>query len=172
MGRIKSAVQQSAVIIAIPLLLGGCAVSTPVTVTPTVVELQTANAVEFPAPAGATGDLRSQWRAALQAAFASRSVNIQQGAPFLADFALSIRNAETGIATVSDNSKDIDWQSQPRRNRLLDKCKAQRMRGTLVIFRRANGSIIYRGESETDACRFGSAELTVMANELVDNAIN
>ena len=30
----------------------------------------------------------------------------------------------------------------------------------------------YRGESEADACAFGPVEMTDMANELVDNAVN
>lgn len=163
--------QRLAALSALSLLVSACAVSGPVSIKPTIVNLQTADSIEFPTT-GDAGTLRSQWGAALNNAFSAKAIGVVDGAPFLADFALSLRSAESGVAVVTDDIAEIDWQSAPRSKRLLDKCEAQKLRGTLVIFRRSDGEIVYRGESEANACAFGSDDITRMAAELVESAVN
>jgi hypothetical protein len=74
------------------------------------------------------------------------------------------------LAKVNEPVGEVDWQSEPRDNRLLDICKAKRLRGSLVLFNRATGKIAYRGESEADGCKFGPTDFDAMATQLVSDA--
>ncbi|MXO90980.1 hypothetical protein [Pontixanthobacter aquaemixtae] len=152
------------------LLLSACAVHSPPAINSSVSTLQSASAIKFP-EADDRGGLRAQWQEALKTAFAAHSVMQQADAPFVAELALSVRDAETGLASTEQNTPEIDWRSSPRSNRLFDRCKAQRMRGTLVIYRRSDGAIVYRGESESDDCDFGADAFQAMADQLVSDAI-
>lgn len=119
----------------------------------------------------ADDSLRSHWGAALSRSFQNQSVKIEKTAPFIADFALSVRDAESGLANPAEAGGEIDWQSAPRESRLLDICKAKRMRGSLVIFDRTTGAIAYKGESEADGCKFSQPDFDTMAALLVADAV-
>ena len=152
------------------LAISACAIRTPGSLSSSDVTVGSVSAIEFPA-IDATDTLRARWAFALTSSFAKESVSRSPEAPFIADFALSIRPAVTGIAITGEETATIDWQSRPRKVNPFDKCKAQRARGTLAVFRRSDGIMIYRGEVEADSCDFDDSSLSNLADRLVADAL-
>lgn len=155
--------------------LAGCAVYQPASVQSQPAAKIVISAVEFPAPeptADHGDNLRSRWAAALGQSFRAKSVTVHSGAPYIADFALSVRDAKSGVADAASTAEHIDWQSPPRSSRFLDECSAKKLRGTLVVFDRASGKIVYRGESESEDCNFDRSALETMAVQIVSDLLN
>ncbi|UIP06877.1 hypothetical protein LY632_00305 [Erythrobacter sp. SDW2] len=128
--------------------------------------------VTMPADAPAGSD-SARLGAALQQAFNANSVSVGKGGRYLADFAVSFRDAEGGLTTstaVADE-KSIDWQARPRDGRVFDGCKAQRMRATLVLFDQQSGAMVYRGEGEATDCSFSDEAMDEVAMALVADAL-
>lgn len=150
--------------------LAGCAVYQPASIQSPTTAALVVSSVEMP-EVEQDGSLRSQWSSALEQSLRAQSINVQDGAPYIADFALAVREADTGIAETTSKADQINWQSAPREGRFLDECSAKKLRGTLVLFDRTNGAITYRGESESDDCKFDRAALDAMASQLVADLV-
>lgn len=157
-------------------LLASCAVATPVAIQSSGPALSGDHAVEL-VVADELSPLHGQFASALAEAFARHDVDTGQGAPLIADFALSVSFAEAGV--VAQNSadeaapaseQDIDWTAKPRSRRLFDKCDAQRARATLFIVDRTSGETVYRGEAEKIDCEIGKGAVSELAASLVDDA--
>jgi hypothetical protein len=160
--------------IAGPLLLalGGCAVATPFALHSSGPGLPPQTVVAMPA-APRIGSEQFRFGAALEQAFAARAVKVSADGRYLADYALSLRDAEGGLTTAID-AKDRDavvWKSAPRDGYPLDRCKAQRMRATLVLLDRQSGAMVYRGEGEATDCNFTDSAMTEVAKALVADAL-
>ncbi|MEO0463182.1 MAG: hypothetical protein AAF127_08630 [Pseudomonadota bacterium] len=96
-------------------------------------------------------------------------------APLLADYSMALGDAANGVlrgkGRYTEGKQEQDWITSPRRKRRFDKCEAQRLRGTLVLYDRASGQKVYRGSGEAVECEFGDAEIAALAQQLVDDAI-
>lgn len=155
------------------LTLGACAVSSPIAVTSDGSGLASVKAVHLES-AETEESARIAFEAALRRAFARESIALDKSAQYLADFAIALRSAETGLAQPQDiapGSNEVDWTSDPRKKRLFDRCSAQRIRATLVILDRQVGTVAYRGEGEADACAFEMEDYDRLATALVQDAL-
>lgn len=123
------------------------------------------------APFESDGSLRGNFGAALAEALAARSITTAQGAPIIAEFAIAVREAEAGIADPAGSTNDsIDWESRPRPRDWFDTCNATRLRATLLLLDRTEGTIRYRGVAETDDCNYDEVHLAELAEALVSDA--
>ena len=151
-------------------LLAGCAVKTPVAITSTTGTVADAGQVTL-AEAESDGTLRATFASALSDAFARHEVTLGEDSPLIADFALSERDAETGLVDPASSTEDaIVWTSRNRNRHLFDGCTARRLRATLVLLRRDGGEIAYRGVAETDLCESSEAMVEALADALVRDA--
>lgn len=159
-----------AMVSAMPAVLAACAVTTPVDVTATLGALPGATSVEV-APFSDDDSMRDRFGTALTDAFADANVRVATDSPVIAEFAIAERSATSGVADPEASSDEaIVWSSEPRDNDLLDKCVARRMRGTLVLLSRTDGSLLYRGVAESTDCDFEDSHFAAMANALVADA--
>ena len=157
---------------AFALVLSACAVTSPFVVESSG-SLTAVSAVAMPEDASAGGH-RAQLHSALVNAFADRSVAVSDDARYLADYSVSVRDAEGGLTTSTGpaaSEKDIDWTARPRNSRLLDGCGAKRMRATLVLMDRETGKMAYRGEGEATACSFSDSDIAQVSRQLVGDAL-
>ena len=154
------------------LALGGCAVASPFALQSSGSGVPTRAVVAMPIDAQEGSD-RARLAAALQRAFADRSVTVASDGSLLADYAVSLTSAEAGLTTsiASTDESAIAWQASPRKSRLFDGCEPQRLRATLVLLDRASGDLVYRGEGEATDCSFSSSALDAVAEALVADAL-
>lgn len=154
------------------LAFGGCAVASPFALQSTGSGVSSRAVVAMHVDAKAGSD-RARLAAALQKAFADRSVAVASDGPLLADYAVSVTSAEAGLTTsiTATDESAIEWQASPRKSRLFDVCEPQRLRATLVLLDRASGALIYRGEGEATDCSFSEAALDDVAKVLVADAL-
>jgi hypothetical protein len=154
------------------LTLAGCAVATPFALDSTGQGVPARAVVALPAEAAAGSD-QARLAAALQRAFSANAVSTAKDGRYLADFAVSLRDAAGGLTTSTEavDEQAIDWQAHPRNRRLLDGCTAQRMRATLVLFDRQSGEMVYRGQGEATDCGFSDEAMDEVASALVADAL-
>ena len=154
------------------LALAGCAVATPLALESTGTGLPGGTTIAFSSDDKPGGD-QARWGEALMRAFAARSLRVDATGRYLADYAVSFRDAEGGLttSTTAADAKSIDWQARPRKPHVLDGCDARRMRATLVLLDRESGAQVYRGEGEATACDFADGALDDVAEALVADAL-
>ncbi len=166
-------VTRTALLIVPSLGLAACAVATPVAVESTAPGYGSFSSVALQqAESGQTQ--RMAFADTLRRKFGDHAIVINADAPLLADYAISLRNSETGLAEPSDgaaSAQGIDWHSAPRKGRLFDKCEAVRLRATLVLLSKTEGSVVYRGHGETNACNASESDFDRLAATLVDDAM-
>ena len=157
-------------------LLSACAVSSPLQVTSNGAGAAPRSGVELPDLAEEPAEERRAFANALQRALVAQSVRVAAESPLLAEYSFSIGEATGG--TVAGKGDDVtagaepDWIAEPRNKHWLDRCDAQRMRGTLVLFSRTDGSIVYHGEASQIACSFSDEDITALSNALVADAFS
>lgn len=163
---------RSAVVALAMLALAGCNVAAPLAIDSTGPGLSAQALVAMPADASPGSD-PARLGAALQRAFSAHSVTVGKDGRYLADYAVSFRDAEGGLttSTAAPDEKSIDWEARPRDGRLFDGCKAQRMRATLVLLDRQSGAMVYRGEGEATDCSFSDEAMDEVAMALVADAL-
>ena len=150
--------------------LSACTVSIPVEVTATQGALPASSVIEL-ASYPTDESLRSQFGSALEAAFASHNVRLSSDGAVIAEFAVAERSATSGTADpAASTEENIVWSSEPRESHWWDQCEARRLRGTLVLLNRADGSLLYRGTAEAIDCDFGVDHLNAMAQALVQDS--
>lgn len=163
---------RSGLVVSLALAAGACAVASPFAVQSTG-SLSAVSAVAMPAEASAGGE-RAQLHTSLLRAFADRSVSVSADGRYLAEYSVSVRDAEGGLTTATSpvrSEDEIDWKAQPRDAKLFDGCTAQRMRATLVLMDRQTGTMAYRGEGEATACQFSGDDIAEVARQLVRDAV-
>ncbi len=123
------------------------------------------------APFEADGSLRAEFAGALADALSADSVIMTATAPIIVEFAISARDADAGIADPASSAADnIAWESRPRPRSRFDDCRAIRLRATLLLLDRAEGTIRYRGVAEKDVCDYTEPDLAELAAALVSDA--
>ena len=155
-------------------LLSACAVSTPVSIASTSGQLPPQAAVQV-APVEEDNSLRATFATALKNALASQIASLGSAsnstAPVIAEFAIAMRDAKTGVADPAESdAAAIAWESRPRNHHIFDNCSAQRLRATLVLLNREDGQMLYRGVGEADACNYSNAQMAELARALVTDA--
>lgn len=166
--------QRQATIVWAAATLGGCAVATPISIESSGRPVPGFASLHLEPTSDTRQAGRIEFEQALKQALAARDIAIDGAAPVLADYAVSIREARLGIAkkpAEGASATEPEWQSGARSNRLLDRCKALRLRATLVLFSRSSGDRIYRGAAETDSCEVSSADYARLASSLVEDAL-
>jgi|GEM_PF-1832599 len=155
---------------ALATVLGACSVVTPATITSTTGNLPQGQSVRL-APFSEDGSLRAAFGQRLAEAMAAQSIQLEDGAPVIAEFAIGARDASSGLADPDATAGNtIAWESQPRDQARFDECEARRLRATLILLDRAEGNILYRGVGESDMCALGDQELVDLANILIADA--
>ncbi|WP_299195955.1 hypothetical protein [uncultured Erythrobacter sp.] len=152
--------------------LGGCSVSEPLQLRSTTSASDAArDAIVFAVADEEAGTLRGRFAGALLDAFTFRGVTPQPEARLVADFSVSKGPAEIGIqrppAPATTLETGPDWIEPPRNSRRFDRCKAQELRGTLMLVDRQSGALVYRGTGTATECEFGEDELRALADGLV-----
>lgn len=167
-----SAISTFAATLGLALGLASCAITTPVAIASTTGALPAGHAIEL-APAETSHSTRARFATALEEAFRTHSVAIADGAPAIADFAFSSHDATSGVADPARQTAEgeIPWESHPRKRSPFDKCSAQRLRATLLLLSREDGSILYRGVGEADVCELGDEQVSALAEALVSDAL-
>ncbi len=153
--------------------LASCAVTEPLAITSTGSGngLARGSSVVLGAPDDLSSE-RGRFAGALAKAMMARSVRIADDGALLADFSIARADASGGVMNGPGNSaaSEQDWIASPRRDRRFDKCEAERLRATLVLYDRAGGAIVYRGSGNATQCGFADADITALAQGLVDDA--
>lgn len=156
---------------ALAVALAGCAVATPAQITSTQGAMPTGVTVRM-AASEADGSLRSAFAAALEQSLQAHGVTIETGGAMIAEFGIGARDASAGVANPAVSTPDnIVWESLPRESQWYDECEAIRLRATLVLLDRAEGTLAYRGVAESDVCSYSQADLRQLADVLVADAL-
>ncbi len=154
--------------------MAGCAVSQPLEITSTGSGMARGASVTITAEDDAASE-RGRFAKALQDALAARSSTQADDAPLIADFSIARTAAAGGVINgkgeAGQGKQAPDWIAAPRPDRRFDKCNAQRLRATLVLYDRANGAIVYRGSGMATECGFTDADIAALAHGLVDDAV-
>ncbi len=165
------------------LALSACAVSAPLQVATHEVspKAQFQEPVELALSPEDKGQ-RVMFAEALGRAFRSNSISLQPPGTkaakgLIADYALSSAHAGAGVVEAGKEvARDgqPEWAAEPRKRGLLgflDRCKETRLRGTLVLFDRVSGSIIYRGSANSGGCGITQEAIDSLATSLVADAV-
>ena len=148
------------------LALCACNVATPPRIAST--GMAGDHAIAFVRPEGAVG-LRANFAESLSDGLRDSGVTLSADGPLIADFSIAKRDAREGLADPAAQQEGVavNWDSAPRNRRIFDRCSAERLRATLVLFDRTDGSVAWRGSGELEACTIGKAQVEAMANALV-----
>lgn len=160
--------------ITLALLVAACAVSSPLEITSTGPGLDRGQSVALSLPED-TESLRGRFAAALAQALEAEAVRIAPDAPILADFSVAQSVATAGVIRGEgqpiEGNEGQDWYAEPRKERTFDKCEAQRLRATFVLYDKATGELAYRGSGVAIECDFDAEALREFADGLVANAL-
>lgn len=112
------------------------------------------------------------YKEALERSFHSKGFSLTRDSKYIADFAISARASDSAIAVVKDTSQEIDYVSSSRERKFLQECDGKRLRATLIVFDRSDGSVAFRGIRESDVCEVTENAVSLMADELVTGAVS
>jgi len=157
-------------LLAVLFVLSACAVSTPASITSTKASPQAITNIELLSENRNAG-LRAQFFDDLTNTLQSRGVSIQTGAPHVADFAVSQRQAGVGLQSISQDSDAAEPIEPPFKQRWYHKCKPNRVSASLVIYARSNGAVQAKASGEFLACPGDMSQLEDLAQVLVDRTL-
>ena len=154
-------------------LVSACSVSSPLEISSTGAGLERGASLKLSRSEDAQS-LKGRFEAALAEALTQGAVPLSDQAQFVADISVAQAGASGGVVRgegeADKSDADQDWISTPRERRTFDRCKAQRLRATLVIYDKVAGTVIYRGSGQATQCEFDQSDLTEFANALVQDA--
>lgn len=155
--------------VSVACALGGCAVNEPARLRASEGQLPNGASVSL-LPGSESAPLHGQLHAALANAFAAQEVPLADAGTLIADFGISVQDADVGQVLDPDMNGDsnaIDWQARPRTGQIFDSCDPVRAQATLALFNRQSGTIAYRGEAEAIACTADEIDIASLADVLV-----
>lgn len=154
------------------MMTSACAVTSPLAIDSTGDGITSAGKVALAVSNDEKSERRARFAGALGEAFADRSIPVAADGGYVADYAISLGEAADGVVRGEAKAgTEPDWLATPRSAGRFDKCDAQRMRGTLVLFDRASGEVIYRGSASRIECGFDDGDIDAMADALVADAL-
>lgn len=115
---------------------------------------------------------RARFSSELKSALTKNRVVLAEGSPLIAEYTLSAQPSdlalsEPAITTGTGNSKS----QLSRKARWWDKCKVEKIRGSLALFDRASGVLSAKSEAEYFACAGDLTGLADLADMLVRAAV-
>ncbi|MEM1052510.1 MAG: hypothetical protein AAGI28_10485 [Pseudomonadota bacterium] len=156
------------------LSLSGCAIATPATLTSASPSTRNASqsftSIELLSETEEAG-LRAQLLEELKNSLENRAVTVQKGAEFIGDYSVSTRPAELGLQTIEESSESSETTDSGFTPRWYHKCEPNRVSASLVIYSRANGTVLTKSSGEFLACPDDLAELRPLADLLVDSIV-
>lgn len=122
-------------------------------------------------PVGQPGSPSDSFRSHIADALKQAGISLDAQARLIADVSLSVAPAEMGVvskpAQNAPAGREAQWLAAPRDKRLLDRCRAQRMKGVLSVFDRETGNLVFRSESTAMACSFSAEDQRAAADALI-----
>lgn len=161
----------TALLLAGAFLASACTVSTPATITSTQRAPQVISSVELLSETGETG-LRARFLEDINEALRARSVAVQTGADFVADFSVSQREAKLGLQAISKGEETSAPPEPDFKSRWFHKCKPHRVSASLVIYARSSGRVHAKSSGEFLTCPGDLAQLDDLAQILVDRTLS
>lgn len=153
-------------------MVSACSVSSPLVIDATDNGRIATRSVALAIADEDTDTRRGLFGNALRGAFAALDFAIQPDGKLVADYAIAEGPAADGVMSAAPEAGQTpQWLSQPRVKKRFDQCKPRRLRATLVMFDRTSGAIAYRGSAARIECAFAPADVTAMADALVNDAV-
>lgn len=153
------------------LCLSGCSVERPLRTAPTAstsekLPLRSVALLTEPGSPAA-----ERFRSDIAGSLTQAGIAIDLQARLVADVSMSIAPAEVGVVSKPAQSAPAGgtarWLAEPRDKRMLDRCRAQRMKGILSLFDRESGDLVFRSEATALACSFSAEDQRAAADALV-----
>lgn len=154
----------------VSVLAAACAVSTPAAITSVKPSPRPITNVEL-LNESSEGDLRSRFHSELVQKLGERGVTLTPGADFIADFAVSQREANVTLQPVSSSEQPSGPTEPDFRSRWYHKCKPHRVSASLVVYARSNGAVEAKSSGEFLACPDDLSQLDDLAQILVDRLL-
>lgn len=151
--------------------LAGCAVTEPLSLESIAKGVPRSVTVALIVESGDAGTQRGVFGLALAKSFADNAFAINPSALLVADYAIAVSGADAGMANSELQANEVDWLSEPRKERRFDECEAKRLRGSLALFNRETGAQVYRGSASQIGCDFSDQDVSEMAQALVRDAL-
>ncbi len=168
--RAPAPVRRTLIAATLGFALTACSVVTPASITSTTGQLPQGQPLQL-APFPQDESLRGKFGQVLAEHMAAQSIILADDAPLIAEFAIGARGASAGLADPSTSTQDdVVWESPPRGRGKFDNCDARRLRATLILLNRAEGTVRYRGTAESNICDYGDQELADLAAVLINDA--
>ncbi len=157
--------------------LAGCSVKTPLRVSDKIGQPVEIVAIEL-VERDSNSILSKEFEQALRQELEARGISFETGAALVGDLAIAARSSKSVIskgvsgANGADAIDDEDaTKPQSRRDKLLDKCEAHRVRATLALFDRKQGVLAYRASAEKDICKDAPIAFGALAQVLADDLL-
>lgn len=156
-------------------MVSACAISTPATITSTqsrplaITSIQLLNDGDDKAE---VGNLRARFHDELTQQLRARGIAVEAEAQYVADFAVSERDAEVGLKPVSDTDDTAEPIEPSIRSRWYHKCRPTRVSASMVIYGRADGAVKAKSAGEFMACPDDMSQLGDLAKILVDRTVS
>jgi len=110
---------------------------------------------------------------ALKTQLVARGIDVDEGAPFVGDLALS--NIAADVPLYASEAGQSQSEPEPivevREPRWIDACKAARTRATLAIFRVSDGALVNRSIAEAIVCADDEPPFAGLAKTLIDDIL-
>ena len=108
---------------------------------------------------------------ALGTSLAARGIAVVADAEHELSYALALRSSETALAHEDTDSGQVDWLSRPRNGYLLDACRGERVRVTVMVAGKGLDAEPMRAVGEADACKVTEATMARLADRIVGRAV-
>lgn len=117
--------------------------------------------------------LRARFARELADALTKRGAAITADGQLFAEFAISAQPSEIVLSEPATQEKPGRQASQlSRKPRWWDKCKVQKIRGSLALFDHNSGALSAKSEGEYFACTGDMSGVAELAALLVENALS
>lgn len=118
------------------------------------------------AESGATQRLR--FASELKAALAQHRIVLVQDSPLIAEYTISAQPSDLSLSEPATAGDAGNAKSQlSRKARWWDKCKVEKIRGSLTLLDRATGTLAAKSEAEYFSCKGDLSKLDDLADLLV-----
>ena len=147
--------------------LGGCAITSPPQITRSAAPSQTIADFQW-AVDEAPGELRARFASALTSEFAAEGITPKAKSRWVADYSIAV--LPDGVSTVPVDDQEpasADALKTKPVSKWYHKCKADTVRGKLVVYDLTNNTIAASAEGEYVACAGDTGQLRPLAKELV-----
>ncbi len=158
-----------ATMLALTLGLSACDVASPPAIRSTVSGLPQRVFLSNGQPKGTRpAAMEVEFNQQLVAALEKRGVAVQEGSGFGLVVALSLASTDIGITqSLGQAGQPVTWSEAPRKHRMLDGCRPQRLR-VVVSTSAAAASPQKLAEGEVSACRITQTQSAALATKLAE----